>query len=49
VIEIDVIVLPRGKTSITNTATVTGRVADPVLANNTASVTVAVNPGSGSK
>jgi len=49
VAEIDVTVLVRGKTSITNIASVTGRVADPVLANNSASVTVSVNPASGSK
>ena len=46
-VEIEVTVLPRGKSSITSTATVTGRVADPSLANNSASVTVSINPGTG--
>jgi uncharacterized repeat protein (TIGR01451 family) len=45
--EIVVTVLPRGKTSITSIASVTGRVADPSLANNSASVTVSINPGTG--
>jgi uncharacterized repeat protein (TIGR01451 family) len=49
VMEIEVTVLPRGKASVTSTASVAGRVRDPVLANNTASATVSVNPGTGSK
>jgi len=43
-----VTVLVKGKTTITNTASVTGDVADPNAANNTAAITVSVAAG-GSK
>jgi uncharacterized repeat protein (TIGR01451 family)/CSLREA domain-containing protein len=43
--EIVVTVLVKGKTTITNTATVTGDVADPNPANNTAGITVSVAAG----
>lgn len=46
VAEIAVTVLVRGKTTITNTATVAGDVADPNEANNTAAITVSVAAGS---
>jgi len=45
--EIKVTVLVRGKTTITNTATVAGDVPDPNSANNSASITVSVASGSG--
>jgi uncharacterized repeat protein (TIGR01451 family)/CSLREA domain-containing protein len=45
-VEIRVTVLVKGKTTITNTATVTGNVADPNAANNTAAITVSVGAGS---
>ena len=45
VAEIRVTVLVKGKTTITNQATVTGDVSDPNAANNTASITVTVAPG----
>jgi uncharacterized repeat protein (TIGR01451 family) len=45
---ITVTVLVKGKTTITNTASVTGDVADPKAANNTAAITVSVAAG-GSK
>jgi uncharacterized repeat protein (TIGR01451 family)/CSLREA domain-containing protein len=47
VAELVVTVLVKGKTTITNTATVTGEVADPNVANNTASITVSVGSGGG--
>ena len=43
--EIKVTVLVRGKTTVTNTATVTGDVADPNTANNTASIKVSIASG----
>jgi uncharacterized repeat protein (TIGR01451 family)/CSLREA domain-containing protein len=43
---ITVTVLVKGKTTITNTASVTGTVADPNAANNTASLQVSVAAGS---
>ena len=49
VVEIQVTVLVRGKTTITNTATVSGNVADPNPANNSAAITVSVAPGSSCK
>jgi hypothetical protein len=45
VAEIKVTVLVKGKTTITNTATVTGNVSDPNPANNSASITVSVVAG----
>jgi uncharacterized repeat protein (TIGR01451 family)/CSLREA domain-containing protein len=47
VAEIAVTVLVKGKTTITNTAAVTGDVVDPNEANNSASITVSVAAGSG--
>jgi len=46
---IKVTVIVRGKTTITNTATVNSATADPNLANNTASITTTVASGSGGK
>jgi uncharacterized repeat protein (TIGR01451 family) len=46
VAEITVTVLVKGKTSITNTASVTGDVSDPSEANNSAAITVSVAAGS---
>ena len=43
--QIRVTVIIRGKTTITNTATVTADAGDPNTANNTASITVAVGSG----
>lgn len=43
--EIVVTVLVKGKTTVTNTATVSGDVADPNEANNTAAITVSVVAG----
>jgi uncharacterized repeat protein (TIGR01451 family)/CSLREA domain-containing protein len=43
--EIVVTVLVRGRTTITNTASVSGDVADPNTANNTAAITVSVATG----
>jgi hypothetical protein len=45
--EIQVTVLVKGKTTITNTATATTLAADPNLANNTAAITLTVAPGTG--
>jgi uncharacterized repeat protein (TIGR01451 family)/CSLREA domain-containing protein len=45
VAEIKVTVLVRGKTTVTSTATVTGDVADPNTANNSAAITVSVVSG----
>ena len=42
---ITVTVLVKGKTTITNTASVTGDVADPTAANNSAAITVSVAAG----
>lgn len=47
VAEIVVTVLVRGKTTITSTASVTGDVADPNVANNSAAITVSVGAGAG--
>lgn len=47
--EIVVTVLVRGKTTTTNTASVTGDVADPNPANNSAAIKVSVASGSGGK
>lgn len=47
VAEIQVTVLVRGKTTITNVATVSGNTTDPVQGNNTASITVTVASGAG--
>jgi len=47
--QIKVTVIVRGKTAITNTATVSSATADPNLANNTASITTTVASGSGGK
>jgi len=47
--QIKVTVIVRGKTTITNTATVSSATADPNLANNTASITTTVASGSGGK
>jgi uncharacterized repeat protein (TIGR01451 family) len=47
VAEITVTVLVRGKTTITNTASVTGEVADPNAANNSAAIAVSVASGTG--
>jgi len=47
VAEIKVTVTVRGKTTITNSAAVTGDVADPNAANNSAAITVSVASGSG--
>jgi uncharacterized repeat protein (TIGR01451 family)/CSLREA domain-containing protein len=49
VAEITVTVLVKGRTTITNTASVTGEVADPNEANNTAAIKVSVATGSGGK
>jgi uncharacterized repeat protein (TIGR01451 family)/CSLREA domain-containing protein len=46
VAEIQVTVLVKGKTTVTSTATVTGDVADPNEANNSAAITVSVAAGS---
>jgi uncharacterized repeat protein (TIGR01451 family) len=46
VAEIKVTVIVRGKTTITNSAAVTGNVADPNAANNSAAITVSVASGS---
>jgi hypothetical protein len=46
VAEIQVTVLVKGKTTVTSTATVTGDVADPNEANNTAAIRVSVAAGS---
>jgi uncharacterized repeat protein (TIGR01451 family)/CSLREA domain-containing protein len=43
--EIKVTVIIRGKTTITNSATVSGDVADPNTANNSAAITVSVGAG----
>jgi uncharacterized repeat protein (TIGR01451 family)/CSLREA domain-containing protein len=42
---ITVTVLVKGKTTITNTASVTGDVSDPIAANNSAAITVSVAAG----
>ena len=42
---ITVTVLVKGKTTITNTASVTSDVADPAAANNSAAITVSVAAG----
>jgi uncharacterized repeat protein (TIGR01451 family)/CSLREA domain-containing protein len=47
--EIVVTVLVRGRTTITNTASVTGNVSDPNPANNSASITVTVVAGKAGK
>jgi uncharacterized repeat protein (TIGR01451 family)/CSLREA domain-containing protein len=47
--EIVVTVLVRGKTTITNTATVSGNVSDPNSANNSAAITVTVVTGKAGK
>ena len=47
--EIQVTVLVKGKTTITNTATVSANVADPNPANNSAAITVTVAPGKSGK
>jgi uncharacterized repeat protein (TIGR01451 family)/CSLREA domain-containing protein len=47
VAELAVTVIVRGRTTITHTATVSGDVDDPNEANNTASITVTVQPGGG--
>jgi uncharacterized repeat protein (TIGR01451 family)/CSLREA domain-containing protein len=49
VAEITVTVLVKGKTTITNTASVTGDVADPNEANNSAAIRVSVASGTGGK
>jgi uncharacterized repeat protein (TIGR01451 family) len=49
VAEITVTVLVKGKTTITNTASVTGDVADPNEANNTAAIKVSVASGAAGK
>lgn len=49
VAEITVTVLVKGKTTITNTASVTGDVADPNEANNSAAIKVSVASGTGGK
>lgn len=49
VAEIVVTVLVKGKTTITNTASVTGDVSDPNEANNTAAIKVSVTSGTGGK
>lgn len=49
VAEITVTVLVKGKTTITNTASVTGEVTDPNEANNFAAITVSVASGTGGK
>ena len=46
VAQITVTVLVKGKTTITNTASVTGDVSDPNQANNSASIRVSVAAGS---
>ena len=45
VAQITVTVLVKGKTTITNTASVTGDVSDPNAANNSASIKVSVAAG----
>jgi hypothetical protein len=45
--QIVVTVIVRGRTTITNTASVTSNTADPNTANNTASITVSVAQGGG--
>jgi uncharacterized repeat protein (TIGR01451 family) len=45
--QISVTVIVRGRTTITNTASVTSNTADPNTANNTASITTSVAPGGG--
>jgi uncharacterized repeat protein (TIGR01451 family)/CSLREA domain-containing protein len=49
VAELTVTVIVRGKTTITNTASVTGDVADPNAANNAASIKVSIAPGASGK
>ena len=49
VAEIKVTVIVRGKTTITNSAAVTGDVADPNAANNSAAITVSIASGGGTK
>jgi uncharacterized surface anchored protein len=49
VAEITVTVLVKGRTTITNTASVTGDVADPNEANNSAAIKVSVASGTGGK
>jgi len=49
IVEIQVTVLVKGRTTITNTATVSGTVADPNTTNNSAAITVSVAPGSSGK
>jgi uncharacterized surface anchored protein len=44
-----VTVLVKGRTTITNTASVTGDVADPNEANNSAAIRVSVASGTGGK
>ena len=46
---VTVTVLVRGRTTITNTASATGDIGDPNAANNSASITVSVAPGSSGK
>ena len=43
--QISVTVIVRGKTTITNTASVSSNTSDPNMANNTASLTTTVAPG----
>jgi len=43
--QISVTVIVRGKTTITNTASVASNTSDPNMANNTASLTISVSPG----
>jgi uncharacterized repeat protein (TIGR01451 family) len=45
--QISVTVIVRGRTTITNTASVTSNTADPNTANNTASITTSVAQGGG--
>jgi len=48
-VTIKVTVLVKGKTTVTNTASVAGAIADPNAANNSAAITVSVAAGSGGK
>jgi uncharacterized repeat protein (TIGR01451 family) len=45
--QISVTVIVRGRTTITNTASVTSNIADPNIGNNTAAITISVVPGGG--
>lgn len=49
VAELTVTVIVKGKTTITNAASVTGEVSDPNAANNSASIKVSVVSGSTGK